>query len=309
VTLALAVCLAVLLDAWLGEPSRYHPLVGFGRLATIAEERLYGGLLSGSIQRRCRGLLAVMVLTVPPALLIVGTTAIPVSGILDVLILYLAIGWRSLSEHANRVQQALKNQDVAAARRRVSFMVSRDTAVLQPPEMCKATVESVLENGNDAVFGAIFWYVVGGAPAVVVYRLSNTLDAMWGYRSYRYRDFGWAAARLDDVLNFIPARLTAFSYALVGNTSLALRCWFSQGRQWKSPNAGPVMAAGAGSLGVVVGGSAQYAGLLQQRPLLGEGRAPDVDTIADAVALIKRSLVLWLIVLALGGIVYADGWF
>jgi adenosylcobinamide-phosphate synthase len=273
------------------------------------EERFYGTLPGNTMQRRWRGLLAVMVLTVPPTFLAAAITAVPFSGVLDVLLLYLAIGRRSLAEHADRVRQALKNQDVAAARRQVSFMVSRDTAALQPPEICKATVESVLENGNDAVFGTIFWFAVGGVPAVVAYRLINTLDAMWGYRNDRYRDFGWAAARLDDVLNFIPARLTALGYALVGNTGSALRCWFSQGRHWKSPNAGPVMAAGAGSLGVVIGGPACYGGLTQQRPLLGEGRTPDVDSIAHALALINRSLVLWLIVLAVGGIVYVNGWF
>jgi adenosylcobinamide-phosphate synthase len=225
------------------------------------------------------------------------------------LILYLAIGRRSLAEHADRVQRALKNQDIAAARRQVSLIVSRDTEMLQPPEICKATVESVLENGNDALFGAVFWYVVGGAPAVVGYRLINTLDAMWGYRNDRYRDFGWTAARLDDVLNFIPARLTALGYALVGNTRSALRCWFSQGRHWKSLNAGPVMAAGAGSLGVVIGGPARYAEVLQQRPALGQGRPPNADTIADALALIRRSLMLWLLVLAVSGGAFFDGWF
>ncbi|NJN47856.1 MAG: cobalamin biosynthesis protein [Candidatus Competibacteraceae bacterium] len=304
----LVVGLALFLDTWLGEPPRYHPLVGFGRLVTIVEERFYGTLPGNVMQGRWRGLLAVIVLTVPLTLITAATIAVPFPGVLDALILYLAIGRRSLAEHADRVRQALKNQDIAAARRQVGFMVSRDTAALQPPEICKATVESVLENGNDAVFGAIFWFAVGGVPAVVAYRLINTLDAMWGYRNNRYRDFGWAAARLDDVLNFIPARLTALGYALVGNTGSALRCWFSQGRDWKSPNAGPVMAAGAGSLGVVIGGPACYGGLTQQRPLLGEGRTPDVDTLSDALTLIKRSLVLWLIVLATVGI-YTDGGF
>ncbi|MGH6631228.1 MAG: cobalamin biosynthesis protein, partial [Burkholderiales bacterium] len=160
---------------------------------------------------------------------------------------------------------------------------------------------SVLENGNDAIFGAIFWFVAAGAPGVVFYRLGNTLDAMWGYRNARYLRFGWCAARLDDLLNILPARLTALSYALLGHFRPAIRCWRVQGAAWKSPNAGPVIAAGAGSLGVVLGGAAVYHGTTQMRPLLGEGQAPDADQIDRALHLIRRVLMLWLTLLFSGG--------
>ena len=212
-------------------------------------------------------------------------------------LLYLALGWRSLDEHARGVRDALRSNDLCAARRRVGYMVSRDTVALDQEGVAKATVESVLENGNDAVFGAIFWFVLAGAPGVVLYRLTNTLDAMWGYRNARYARFGWAVARLDDVLNFLPARLTALGYALVGNFARALRCWHVQGTQWKSPNAGPVMAAGAGSLGVLLGGATSYEGVMQVRPHLGEGSTAQADHIDRALGLIRRTLVLWLLVL------------
>lgn len=292
-TALLVIVAALLLDAVLGEPKRFHPLVAFGRLAHAVEQRLYAA-------RKVRGVLAVAILIVP-FVLITALTRLTVVGVaLDALLLYLAIGRRSLAAHALPVRESLHANDLGEARRQVGMMVSRDTAPMQQSDVSKATVESVLENGNDAIFGAIFWFLIAGAPGALAYRLANTLDAMWGYRSERYREFGWAAARFDDVLNFIPARLTALSYALAGRTRAALRCWREQGRRWKSPNAGPVMAAGAGSLGLALGGPAWYHGALEDRPALGSGRAPQASDIGRALTLIDRSLALWLVALGTG---------
>jgi adenosylcobinamide-phosphate synthase len=135
---------------------------------------------------------------------------------------------------------------------------------------------------------------VAGAPGALAYRLANTLDALWGYRSDRYARFGWAAARLDDLLNLLPARLTALAYALVGDTRRALACWRTQARAWKSPNAGPVMAAGAGALGLRLGGPARYRGKVEERPPLGAGELPTAVDIGRARALIDRALALLL---------------
>ncbi|MNZ78367.1 cobalamin biosynthesis protein [compost metagenome] len=171
--------------------------------------------------------------------------------------------------------------------------------------MARATTESVLENGSDAVFAALFWFLVAGAPGVVLYRLSNTLDAMWGYRNERFERFGWAAAKIDDVLNYLPARLVALTYALLGKTALALRCWQRQAPQWDSPNAGPVMAAGAGALGVALGGAAIYHGELHVRPDLGEGPAPGARDIERALNLVYGGVLLWLALLLLGSLYLA----
>jgi len=137
--------------------------------------------------------------------------------------------------------------------------------------------------------------------------MSNTLDAMWGYRNERYNYFGWAAARLDDVLNFIPARLTALSYALLGHTRSALHCWWQQASAWESPNAGPVMAAGAGALCVKLGGAAIYHGKLEQRPPLGCGMAAGAADITRAVRLVRHTLYAWLAVITLGTLLIS-GW-
>ncbi|PRB81327.1 adenosylcobinamide-phosphate synthase CbiB [Pseudomonas sp. MYb185] len=296
----LLMALAVLLDHLLGEPRRAHPLVAFGRMADVLERWMNRGE-----RRQLRGLLAWLLAVVPLTLLAWALASLPQIGwLLSILLLYLAIGLRSLGEHAQPVALALRAGDLSQARRRVSYMVSRQTAELDATAVAAATTESVLENGSDAVFAALFWFAVLGAPGVVLYRLANTLDAMWGYRNERFQRFGWAAARLDDALNWLPARLVALTYALLGNTYQAWSCWRRQAPQWDSPNAGPVMAAGAGALNVRLGGAAIYHGELHERPLLGAGRPAAADDIDRALRLVRQGVWLWLVVALVIGLVW-----
>lgn len=297
---ALLVLAAVVLDALLGEPRRFHPLVGFGRWAQVLEGRLNeaGGSADpevGPLALRARGALALIIAVGPWVALVASGNRMPyLHYIVAVGALYFALGHQSLRQHALRVHEALAAGNLDDARARVGYMVSRDTGSMDVRAVAGAAVESVLENGNDAVFGALFWFLVAGAPGVLLFRLVNTLDAMWGYRTPRFLYFGWAAARLDDVLNFVPARLTAMTYALIGSTANALRCWRVQAPTWDSPNAGPVMAAGAGALNLGLGGGAYYHGQWEERPVLGLGSAPDAASITAAVRLVRCGVVLWL---------------
>lgn len=289
---SLALLLGMLLDRRLGEVSRWHPLVGFGCCAGRLE-----GILNRGRARILRGAIGWSLLVVPPVALAALLTRLPLGWLIDAIALYFALGGRALAEHGNAVAIALRSGDLDEARRRTGMIVSRDTRAMDEEQISRATVESLLENGNDAVFGALFWCVLAGAPGVLLFRLANTLDAMWGYRNARFEGFGKCAARIDDLLNYIPARLTALSYALLGHTRAALACWRRQAPAWSSPNAGPVMAAGAGSLGLRLGGAASYAGELEQRPLLGEGRPAGRRDIQRAIALVSRSALLWLAVI------------
>ena len=302
------------LDLLLGEPRRAHPLVGFGRIAKRIERMLNpdrdagqsnaGGLAPGRVPHaaitRARGVLAWCLAVLPPvALSVLLVRILPAGGAyaLHALLLWFALGARSLSDHIAPIETALVAGDLPLARALASRIVTRDLSDADETAIARAAVESALENGNDAIFGALFWFALAGGPGALAFRLVNTLDAMWGYRTPRLRFFGWAAARLDDAANYVPARLTALAYAACGDCRAALRCWREQAPLWDSPNAGPVMASGAGSLKVACGGTARYHGVDEPRPPLGFGAAPRAQDIGRARSLVWRALALWLVVL------------
>ena len=289
----------VLLDFLLGEARRWHPLVGFGNLAMALERRLNRGGL-----RFWRGVLAwtlaVLPLTAVAALLVwlAAPLSVWLMYALQALMLYFALGLRSLRDHNLPIAEALAREDLPNARLLTARIVSRDTTSASEIELTKASAESLLENGNDAVFGTLFWFIVAGGPGAVMFRMANTLDAMWGYRTPRLLRFGCAAARLDDALNYLPARLTALSYVLLApglqGKRRAWACWRAQAPAWSSPNAGPVMASGAGALGVQLGGAAIYDGEIEERPPLGQGKPATGADIARAWHLVVRTTGLWL---------------
>lgn len=298
-------CGAVLLDAWLGEPTRWHPLVGFGWLVNHLEKRLNPLPKQPLRSQYFNGAVGVVTLVLPLviACILLMKLSVWLALSLHVYLLYFAIGHRSLRQHGLAVYHALQANQFQQAQQATSYMVSRDVEAIEP---VSATIESVLENGNDSVFGALFWFFIAGGPGALAYRLVNTLDAMWGYKTPRYFYFGWAAARLDDALNYIPARLTALTYALLGHPRLAWQAWRQQAPLWDSPNAGPVMAAGAGALNVQLGGTARYHGEWHQRPQLGTKVPPTSEDIPRALRLVRNGMLLWLaLALLMGAFSYA----
>jgi adenosylcobinamide-phosphate synthase len=299
-SVALLLAAGVALDLLLGEARRFHPLVGFGRLASALERRLNRGG-----QRYGRGILA-WALAVAPLVAISVWFSAALGLLAHALLLYFCIGLRSLRDHNLPIAHALQRDDLPHARSLTARIVSRDTQHASEADLAKASTESLLENGNDAVFGTLFWFALAGGPGAVLFRLANTLDAMWGYRSPRFQAFGWAAARIDDALNLIPARLTALSYVLLAPTLAdkrrAWRCWREQAPAWSSPNAGPVMSSGAGALGLALGGPAVYDGQLEQRPPLGRGKPAAAADIIRAWRLVAATTALWLLCGGISGV-------
>jgi len=271
---ALAVSAALVADAALGEPPVHpHPVAAFGAVMERVEGRCYADRRSSGVAHCLAGVA-------------LGAAAGELAGS-TALAAYVAVAGRALSDEALALEALLEAGDLDAARRRLPALVGRDPAALEAGEIARAVVESVAENTVDAVVAPALWAVVGGAPGALAYRAVNTLDAMVGHRSPRYARYGWASARLDDVANWAPARLTVGLVA-------AVRPWRGP-RIWRavrdgaaahpSPNAGYAEAAWAGALGVQLGGTNSYGGAVEHRPLLGDGRRPDAGDIAAAVAL------------------------
>ena len=301
-SITFTIILALLLDYLFAEPRQGHPLVLFGNLASALENQLLTETHKASLQK-INGTLALLLAIIPITLIIVFVNQpTAINTLVAPLLLYLCIAPNSLKKHTMAVYQSLTTNQLPDARLKLAKIVSRETEHMDKSAIRKATIESTLENGADAVFAPIFWFIIAGPAGCVFYRLANTLDAMWGYKNNRYRHFGWAAARLDDLLNWIPARLTAISYALLGNTRQALTCWKQQAPHCASPNAGPVMASGAGAMNLILGGTAIYHGEIHDKPILGSGRDPVDQDIKRANFLVSLTLLSWTSVIMVGDI-------
>jgi len=296
------ICLcAILCNRLVGEPRRWNPLTGFVWLAQCLEVVCYGPPELRVSLRLLLGMLGLLLMIVPAALLAWGLAAVPYLGMMaEGGLLYLALQVADLERYTRAVAKALQDNDLQQARAQVNRLVNRDTGDMGEEEISLAMVETVLKRGCIGILGVLFWFLVAGAPGVVVYRLVTVLDTLWGHATPRYRYFGGATACLNDALNWLPARLTALSYSLVGDRETAWRCWRKQASVWRSVNTGPLLAAGAGALNLQLGGVARYYDREVLRPALGEGLLPCRQDIERVVNLVNWSIGLWIVLLFLG---------
>ena len=266
----------LLADVLLGEPPRrMHPVVAFGGMMRAVEQRLYRDARRAGATYTAIGL----------AVGLGNGLLIPTS-----LATYLAVAARSLWDEAAGVESALHDGDLSGARQRLPALVGRDPSDLDEKEVARAVVESVAENTVDAIVAPALWAAFAGGPGALGYRAVNTLDAMVGHHSKRYERFGWASARLDDGLNWVPARATAALVAAV-RPGTAPEIWRAVRRQapsHPSPNAGVAEAAFAVALGLRLGGENRYGDRIEVRPALGTGRPPEAADIPRAISLSKQ---------------------
>jgi adenosylcobinamide-phosphate synthase len=277
---------ALLLDAALGEPKwlwdRYpHPAVLMGRAVGYADARLNHGS-----QRRAKGVLAMVLLGLMAATLGWLIRLIPDFGVIEVIVAAILLAQKSLVQHVRAVADALR-LSLPGGRQAVSMIVGRDTAALDPPGVSRAAIESAAENLSDGVIAPAFWFLIAGLPGLMLYKITNTADSMIGHRTPRHEQFGWAAARFDDLLNLIPARLTALLIALTHGWADP-RPILRDAPLHRSPNAGWPEAAMAVVLNIALSGPRAYHGEMRDYPWVwAEGRRDagpgDIDAACAAL--------------------------
>ena len=310
---ACGAALGFLGDLATGDPRRGHPVAAFGRAAAAVERRLWRDHRgSGALHTAlcAGGAAAGAALLARTVRTLVGPSR-AADAALTAAATWAVLGGTSLVREARAIGDALTAGDVDAARERLPHLCGRDPQALDERQIARAVVESVAENTSDAVVGALVWGAVAGVPGLVGFRAVNTLDAMVGHKSARYRRFGWAAARLDDAAGWPGARLTAVLATLAGpDPRGAWRAWHADGGRHPSPNAGPVEASFAGALGVRLGGTLTYGGRVEHRPVLNPGgRAVTAADIPRAIRLSRRvaALALLTTVVARSGAPHGSG--
>ncbi len=305
-SLAILILLAFLLDSLFGDPSFLpHPVRLIGWLATRAEQcrRLPFNLYIA-------GFIAVLVVLGVSGgfcyLLLHFTANWPIlTNIIALYILYSSIAARDLAWHAKRIAKAIRLKDLPLARQRLAMIVGRDTENLDEEAVCRGAIESVAENIVDGVTAPLFWAAIFGPLGAIIYKAINTMDSMFGYKNERYLKFGMVAARLDDLANFIPARLTAIfiimaAFILRYNGIDAARIWQRDHNCHKSPNSGHSEAAVAGALGLQFGGANKYFGEIVEKPTIGDFNKPcQADDIFKAIRLMYTCVIIFIVCLVL----------
>lgn len=280
-SIAVGLLLGFALDRVFGDPRRWHPVAGFGTAVAALESVTYADRRAAGLAHEALAVGAVVGLGL--AVRRGGVTATAAAT-------WTVLGGHSLARTGRVMADRLSAGDLDGARTLLPSLCGRDPQALDAVGLARAALESIAENTSDAAVAPVLWGAVAGVPGLLGYRAVNTLDAMIGYRNARYRRFGWAAARVDDAANLLPARVTGLLTAALapligGRPAAALRAWRRDAAGHPSPNAGVVEASMAGALGVRLGGRTEYPRGVEMRPLLGDGPAPTVDDLRRAVRL------------------------
>lgn len=299
-----SVLFAVVLDVIVGDPrSLWHPVMGIGKLIHALERKLYEKEDTPAIRKR-KGILLVILACITVTAFVYSILALAFSvsywlySILCVYLLWTGLAGRTLKLEGLKVYHALAQNQLQEARGRLSMLVSRQTELMSEEEVIKATVETVSENTSDGIVAPLFFGVLFGPCGMWLYKTVNTMDSMVGYKNERYLDFGWCAAKTDDVLNFIPARLTSwfilFSAPLEGRPfKKAAEVYRRYRNCHESPNAGHPESAAAGVLGISLGGDAIYFGQTVCKPALGEmDQEPEPSDIVKTVRMMERAYIM-----------------
>lgn len=302
--LLLTIIFAYLLDLILGDPKWLpHPVRWIGRYIAFLEKRLRRFAKSPAAEKAAGVLVFIIVVGTVFGLtglflrLVLNLSAV-VYNLSAVFLAYTALSVKSLGQESSSVVRALKDISIDEARKRLSNIVGRDTQNLSKEEVCRAVVETVAENTSDGIIAPLFYLALGGPALALAYKAVNTLDSMVGYKNERYKDFGWFSARMDDIANFIPARLTsmlmaAACFILRFNWKNALKIIWRDARNHPSPNAGYPEAAVAGALGLQLGGINYYSGEAHSRPLIGDKNSElTIGTARDAVRIMQWTAFL-----------------
>jgi adenosylcobinamide-phosphate synthase len=286
---AVGIAAGVAADALFADPRRGHPVAGFGNSAARWERLVYADARMAGLAHT-GALLATLAVAGTAAEYAAARRGPFATAALTGIVTYFTLGGTSLGRVGGRLSDLLERGDLDAARLLLPSLCGRDPAVLDADGLARAATESLAENTSDAQVAPLVWMALLGVPGALVYRGANTLDAMIGNKSPRYRRFGWAAARFDDLLNLVPARVTglltaALAPSVGGTPCRSLRAWRRDAARHPSPNAGVAEASFAGALGVRLGGPTHYAHELEIRPMLGDGRTPGVADLRRAVRL------------------------
>ena len=300
--------IAFCLDYKLGEPKKLpHPIVLIGSFAKAAEKMFYRRFSN----QKWNGLIAAtMVYSFPISLYLILVSYLDSIHLLlplalDIFLICLLLAQRSLIQHVEEIHKALHGKDLSEARNKLSMIVSRDTSELTEEEIIKGTLESLSENTVDGITSPLFYAIFFGPVGILLFKTASTLDSMWGYKNERYNHFGFFAAKVDDILNFIPSRVSALMYVIAsfflsGQTYNCIQTIVTDAGKTGSPNAGFPESALAGALGIQLGGRATYFGSTIEKPTLGQ----KINTMTPASILIalkytKLVSVLFLISIAL----------